>query len=376
MPTDHLKIGFARRGFSRSGGAEAYLTRLAQGVVEAGHSVQLFTTAEWPRENWPLGEITHVFGASPRAFADEVERIHRGSPETLLMSLERVWSCDVYRAGDGVHRAWMQRRTAKAGNWRRLTNAFSRKHAAILRLEEALFRERRAGRVIANSQMVKNDITEFYHYPAERIDVVPNGVPLAQFAFTSEERARSREALGLRPDDIALLFVGSGWERKGLIHALHAAEKLDDRRLKLLVAGRGNTHAYRSNAAQFLGEVSDVAALYRAGDIFVLPTLYDPFSNACLEALASGLPVITTRSNGFAEIIDDGVHGSIIDQPAAGAVAEAIMFWSDPDKRLAARPAILERAAQFDISRNVARTLEILLQAASAASTSGKMRNT
>jgi UDP-glucose:(heptosyl)LPS alpha-1,3-glucosyltransferase len=98
-----------------------------------------------------------------------------------------------------------------------------------------------------------------------------------------------------------------------------------------------------------------------------LPTIYDPFSNACLEALACGLPVITTRANGFSEIIEDRIHGSIID--LANNVArlrDAILLWSDPTLQAAARPAILNRASQFDISKNVEKTLEILTQVASA----------
>ena len=116
---------------------------------------------------------------------------------------------------------------------------------------------------------------------------------------------------------------------------------------------------------QFLGEVADLVPVYAAADMFILPTIYDPFSNACLEALASGLPVITTRSNGFSETIEDRVHGSIVDDPAnLVGLCDAIRFWSDPSRRDAARSANIERASQFDISKNVARTLEVLTRVA------------
>jgi len=122
---------------------------------------------------------------------------------------------------------------------------------------------------------------------------------------------------------------------------------------------------WREDPVHFLGEVADLTPVYAAGDIFILPTIYDPFSNACLEALASGLPVITTRSNGFTEIIDEGVHGSIVDNPAnLVALREAIGFWSDSSRREAAHSVNIERASQFDISKNVAQTLEILTRAA------------
>ena len=95
-----------------------------------------------------------------------------------------------------------------------------------------------------------------------------------------------------------------------------------------------------------LGAVRDLPALYPAADIFLLPTLYDPFSNACLEALADGLPVITTRDNGFSEIIQDRVHGSIIGSPPnTGEICDALRFWSSPERRSVARPLIVELAA-------------------------------
>ena len=121
-----------------------------------------------------------------------------------------------------------------------------------------------------------------------------------------------------------------------------------------------------------LGAVRDLPALYSAADIFLLPTIYDPFSNACLEALAAGLPVITTRANGFCEIIDHGFHGSILE--AASDVVQlrtALLFWSDPERRGEARRVILQRAAHFDISVNVERTLEVLHQLPRAADSSG-----
>jgi UDP-glucose:(heptosyl)LPS alpha-1,3-glucosyltransferase len=113
-------------------------------------------------------------------------------------------------------------------------------------------------------------------------------------------------------------------------------------------------------------------------DIFLLPTIYDPFSNASLEAIAAGVPVITTRANGFSEIIENGTHGTIVDDPAdVGALASALRLWSEPHRRAAARPLLRELAARFDISGNVAQTLEILRQAAeNAALTSGNIRKT
>jgi UDP-glucose:(heptosyl)LPS alpha-1,3-glucosyltransferase len=354
-----LTIGLVRRGHSETGGAEAYLKRLAHGLSEVGHATRLFTDASWPARDWPWGPITRLPGDTARRFANELAKSEPKRSCDLLLSLERVWQCDVYRAGDGIHRAWMQRRDTESSAGRRWFRRVSGKDRDTLELERALFTGG-AHHVVANSEMVKSQAQEFYGYRADRIDVVRNGVPLIDFHPDPEARRHRREMLQLSPDEIAVLFVGSGWERKGLRFAVEAVTSLG-KNMRLLVAGRGPRKFANQSAVQLLGAVRELPGLYAAADIFLLPTLYDPFSNACLEALASGLPVITTRDNGFSEIIEDGVHGSIIHHASqTDAIREALLFWSDPKRRDAARRTILERASHFDISQNVERTLDVL----------------
>jgi UDP-glucose:(heptosyl)LPS alpha-1,3-glucosyltransferase len=365
----NLSIVFVRRGYSPTGGAEAYLKRLARGVTKAGHDLQLVSTNDWPDVEWPFGLITHVRSKSPIGFASELERIRTEFRCDVLFSLERIWRCDIYRAGDGVHRAWLDRRQKFELPLKRFVRSLGSKHQDLLRLEQSLFSGGNAVRVIAASQMVKDEIVNLYRYSADKIDIVRNGVPLEKFRFDPELREKSREELNLRPDQTALLFAGSGWERKGLLFAIEAAALCGDRKMRLLVAGRGNTRLYKTKSlrfwreepVQFLGEVADMLRVYAAADILILPTIYDPFSNACLEALACGLPVITTRSNGFSEIIENGVHGSIVDHPGdLLALRDAIRLWSDPSRRAAARSTNTQLAAQFDISRNIDETLAVL----------------
>lgn len=360
MHRDNLNIGFVRRGFSRSGGAEAYLRRLAQGLAAAGHETTLFTNAEWPNEKWPGGRILRVPGNAPLAFADELERLDPRKYCDVLVSLERIWQCNWYRAGDGVHRAWLERRTPFDGLWQSLARRFQRKHDEILQLEKALLGGGGARRVIANSAMVRGEIVQYYGRAAEEIDLVRNGVRVSDFGPAALKREAARAQLGLAPNDVTVLFAGSGWERKGLRFAIAAAEKAG---FELLVAGRGKERRYRSSAAHFLGEMDDLRRPLAAADVFILPTIYDPFSNASLEAMAAGLPIITTRANGFSEIIEEKVHGSIAERPGdVDALADALRFWSDPERRDLARPLLLERATQFDISRNIAHMLDLLLE--------------
>ncbi len=380
MSNGKLTIAFVRRGYSPSGGAENYLKRLAQGVVDLGHSAQLIATDDWPTNEWPFGSIARVKANSAIGFANELEKLEIRCD--VLMSLERVWRCDVYRAGDGVHQAWLNRRRKFEMPLQRFVRGINRKHRDILQLEESLFAKGGAGRVIANSEMAKKEITDLYRYPSEKVDIVRNGVPLEKFRFDPALREKSRNDLKLKPDQIALLFAGSGWERKGLRFAIEAMELCRDRKLRLLVAGRGDARGYKpkrfftEEPVRFLGELGDLRPIYAAADIFILPSIYDPFSNACLEALAFGLPVITTRDNGFSEIIENGVHGSIVDLPNnVAALRDAIRFWSDESRRSSTRSAAVERASQFDISKNVTATLEVVVQsAASISSSRGSIR--
>ena len=380
-----MRIALARRGYSSTGGAENYLCRLAAGLETAGHECTLLTGPGWPREQWPGTGFRRVEPAgSPKKFADLVVRmtlLNETNPYERLFSLERLWGCDCYRAGDGVHLAWMARRARAAPAWKTFLRRWNPKHQQIIALEKSLFAGRGAGRVIANSALVRDEIIDCYGYPAERISIVHNGLPAEYLATAADwqapgRRAAARSALGLREDDAALLFAGSGWERKGLHAALAALEILVERGASpaplLLVAGRGNPRKYLAGISpptrgrvRFLGPVRGMPACYAAADLFVLPTLYDPFSNACLEALAAGLPVVTTRGNGFGEIIVRGEHGDVLDEQAADfheALAHSLMGWLDPDRRRSARASCAQRAASLTLSENVERSLAILLR--------------
>src|SRR5437870_9877823 len=183
MSNRKLKIAFVRRGYSPSGGAESYLKRLGQGVVDLGHEVQLIANDDWPLNEWSFGSVARVRQSSPIGFADELEKLRPQIRCDVLMSLERVWRCDVYRAGDGVHQAWLNRRRKFEMPLQHFVRGVNRKHRDILKLEESLFAKGGAGRVIANSEMVKSEIGTLYDYPPAKVDLVRNGVPLDQFRF-------------------------------------------------------------------------------------------------------------------------------------------------------------------------------------------------
>jgi UDP-glucose:(heptosyl)LPS alpha-1,3-glucosyltransferase len=342
-----MKIGFVRRGYSPTGGAEAYLRRLATGVMAEGHAPVLIGSPEWPEEAWPGEFVVRVPGRSPLAFARGVARAAEGCD--VVFSLERIFGCDVYRAGDGVHAAWLERRAKFEPAWRRWTRALNGKHRELLRLEAEVFSPERTRLVIANSRMVRDEIVARYDFPTDRIEIVPNGYDAP--AVAADARERRRTELGIGAGEFVALFAGSGWDRKGLRFAVEAVRGMAG--MTLLVAGKGDARGLEAPNVRFLGPRKELAEDFTAADVFVLPTIYDPFSNACLEALAAGLPVITTTANGFAEIITEGVHGSAVEPGDVAGIRRALEFWRMRGGAAECRAL----AAGYSVAENTRRTL-------------------
>jgi UDP-glucose:(heptosyl)LPS alpha-1,3-glucosyltransferase len=240
----------------------------------------------------------------------------------------------------------------------------SPKHREKLRLEKQLFTPDAARRVISLSHKISREIGEYYGYPQKQITLIRNGVP-NRSATTSEERALARMELGIPVDERVALFVGTGWERKGLRFAIRAVEGLNDPRVKLLVAGSGSQKRYASPSVRFLGRVQKMTTVYDAADLFIFPTIFDPFPLATLEALSAGLPVITTAANGVSEIMTPGVHGEVISEPSdIAALDAALRKWfgivSDPARYGQARLACSALASDFTLERNLRETLAVI----------------
>lgn len=354
-----MKLALVRSGYSPTGGAEAYLKRFATALAAAGHQPTLFSDAAWPPGEWPFALRAIGGGRSPAEFARRLAQARPRETCDLVFSMERVEACDVYRAGDGVHAVWLERRARYEARWRVFFRRFTPKHAAKCALEAAMFRPGGVRLIVANSDMVKREILERYAYPAERIRVIHNGAPPPPPpAEQAAMRKATRRELGLGPDEYVLLFVGSGWERKGLRFAIEGINRATGCQPTLLVAGHGRQRGLPgSERVRFLGPVRGLARYLAAADAFILPTIYDPFSNACLEALAAGLPVITTRANGFAEILAEG-EGSVVEQPDdIQALGDAIQHWASSPSRDEVRPRLLEKGVRFSVEENLRATL-------------------
>jgi UDP-glucose:(heptosyl)LPS alpha-1,3-glucosyltransferase len=249
----------------------------------------------------------------------------------VVHSLARTVSQDIYRTGGGSHASYMEAVYASP----RTHALLSPRHRVLLRIEERVFADPRQI-IQCNARGTAVDISRRFGVPEERLCVIYNGVDTDRFHPERRMAARSevRRSLGLGGP--AALFVGAGFRRKGLDRAIEGLARGAPPDAVLLVVGGDDPRPWRELATRcgvvdrvrFLGRRGDVDRLQAAADLFVLPTRYDPFSNACLEAMASGLPVATTPANGASELIDPGRSGLVLDE----RFEEGFALLAEPDR--------------------------------------------
>jgi len=356
-----VKIAIARREFGTGGGAELYLQRLIGALLKERHEVTLITGDVEARMTGV--DVRHVTVSGSRSA--QVIQFDRGTSDVLrdlsvdcLFSLERLSRQDVLRAGDGVHATWLEQRKRFSSSWRRLLVGRGGFHRAMLDLEKRAYDSRRTRRLIVNSEMVGRDIRKRFGFPAERIHLIRNGVEMEH--WRNGDRSKTRARWGIEKDEFLLLFAGSGWERKGLQFVLKALACLKGEKVKLVVAGKGKQSFGTTSDVIFAGPMNDLENAYAAADLLVFPPIYEPSANVVFEALAAGLPVVTSGFNGAAEVIEEGVNGTVIENPSdVPALAQAVREWMG---RGIVRPVPVK--ADLSLERNVRETLEVLTLAA------------
>jgi len=335
-----VKIAIVRQRYNPFGGAERFVERALGALAAEGAEVTLITR-NWdgaPREGFrqvtcdpPYSRLFGGRAARDRSFAAAAAAEMARGGYDITQSHERIPGCTIFRAGDGVHAAWLERRARALGPLGRIGQRLSGYHRYVLGAEHEMFSHPALKAVICNSRMVADEISRFYGVDRDRLAIIYNGVDTTVFhpELADEFRVATRSAVGIPADAPLLLFVGSGFARKGVPQLLHAVARMRrDARIVIVGADR-EFAAMRRLAArlgvdgrvQFTGPLKDVRPWYGAADGFVLPTLYDPCPNAALEALACGLPVLTTTGCGAQEWVSPGENGWVVDALDVGALA-------------------------------------------------------
>ncbi len=377
-----MRIALLRQRAGGPGGAETTLQHLAKGLAAAGHAVTVYAAQPTPEARQVLSpEIGYVpvpvwGGKTGRllTYALNTRRLLQEAGPQLVFSLERTLFQQIYRAGDGCHREWLDRRTPFLSPPARALQYLSPFHRVLLALERRLFADPGLMRVIANSRQVKEEIIRHYRVNPEKIAVIYNGLDRQRFRPLPEpRRAALCSRLGAPAQAPLILFAGSGFARKGLAYLIDALAGLKNKAAALWVVGKGKAAAYQrqvqrlglSGRVRFWGPQADLAPFYQAATVLALPTIYDPCSNVVLEALGCGLPVITTAANGAGEFLTPGENGEILGQPDdLLGLAQALELYAvrgeDPKVRQAAAAAV----AQLSWEATVSQTIAILEEAA------------
>ncbi len=352
-----FRLAIVRQKYRPDGGAERFVSRALTALKDQNLELNVITR-EWQGETNP---DWHIYRCNPikwgrisreRNFAKAAVACWQSQKFDLVQSHERIPGCDIYRAGDGVHRRWLLQRARILPRWKQKQLMTHRYHRYVIHAEQQMYTHPNLQAVICNAQMIKKEIIEDYSVDPAKIHVIYNAIDNQKFSPANEsQRQQARQQFAIEPDAHCLIFVGSGFERKGLAAAIRALAQTESH---LLVVGRDKTVSkYQQLAVKlgcqmrvhFAGMQADTISCYHACDGLLLPTLYDPFPNVILEAMACGLPVITTYGCGGAEFICDGVNGFVVDALDIPAISQRIQQLAANAKQdlmgIAARNTIL-----------------------------------
>ena len=362
-----LRLAIVRQRYNAFGGAERFIARALPALERAGADVTLISRNA---EGWGARRTLRIdpfhIGKVWRdwSFARAARAAWRREGFDLVQSHERIPGCDVYRAGDGVHRRWLELRRLVAGPLERLGMAVNPYHRYVCAAERRMFEHPRLRAVICNSHMVVDEVRRAFRIAPEKLHVIYSGIDLEHFhpRRRAELRGPARAELGCQPRDTLFLFVGSGFARKGLAAAIEALKRANHPSFWLLVVGTDRERERFAEAARplgervrFLGGKQDVRPLYAAADCLILPSRYDPFPNTVLESLAMGLPAIVSSRCGAAEIIQRGVNGWVCEPDDPPGIAALLMEADETLRRDALTAGARATAERFGLDEMAGR---------------------
>jgi len=382
-----MHVGIIIERFAPSkGGAERSTHDFAQWMVARGHRVELFS-GEFEK---PLrGAECHPVRVgrlcsrrrAPEVFAREAaEMVQRVAPAVVLSSA-RTYCHDVFLPRGGLRAAsfYCNLESYESG----VARLFSKVGAALSARDRTMRRLDRAAvsgprtLVIALSRFIAGHLRRFYDVDPSRIVQIYNGIDTEWFdpQYVGRRRSKVREEQRIGQGDMGILFASHNWRMKGLATLIRSMATLKRKRIDavLMVVGNGKKQKRFEAKARsagvldrmrFVGKVPDVRPFYGAADVCCHPTFFDACARVTMEAMAAGLPVITTRSNGSGEILTDGREGFIIGSASDdAALAEALSRLANEDRRRAMGQAARELALQYPPERSFRQIEDVLRRA-------------
>lgn len=333
-----------KSGAKHQGGLEKAASRIAKAFADRGARVSILTTgASKPAHLEPAISVFSTLLSSwpPFLRIEQFDRFARRwltrNPADLIFGMDRNRFQTHIRAGNGVHAAFLESRIRTEGRWKYLSCLLNPMHRKILEFEKTAFEHPGLRKLFTNSYMVKAQILDRFSVEESKIQVIHNGVEWeemgADFAVWEQKKAELCRTLQLDPNVFQLLFIGNGFRRKGLPQLLEGLARLKSYPFQLSVLGKDSrsedfqalaAHLGLEKKVRFFGPRADIRAFYQIADALAIPSFYDPFANVTVEALAMGLYVVSSQSNGGHEILTPKTGWIIQDLNAPDAVVEGL----------------------------------------------------
>ncbi|MDB5100145.1 MAG: hypothetical protein JWM80_4566 [Cyanobacteria bacterium RYN_339] len=318
-----MRIALTVGSFNTLGGIERVTVQLARAYRDLGHDITVFAT-DWDPAVAEGFELVRVSAPASPAWLRTL-RLHRAIDQatagrkfdfihaqgTSAMHMDLL-------TFHSVHAAWLEVSAKQGLGLLKRVYPFHRAAIAIERHQVA----HHLGLIHACSDEVREEVIKFYGADPARVVSIPWGIDPAFFGEPTPH------------DELTLVLVANEFKRKGLATIIDALGLLADPTLKLVVAGRDDATPYQAQAArlgvraEFLGHV-EVGPVYRAADLFVMPSTYEGWGLVLGEAMAAGLPVVTSHFPGSDAMVEAGVNGLFVEDPRdpaelARAIATAL----------------------------------------------------
>lgn len=318
------------------GGAETSARQFIDHLSDSGVQLDIITRSHIsPRPGMNVHTV-RVSGPSRAIktinFVRKADRCARGLGVDAVHAITAIPSCDIYQPRGGtiaetLVRDLVARSSPVSRALKRASATLNVKQRWLLNLERRLLATPGGPTVIAISDYVARQLASHYHVAPDRIARIYNGVDpdTADAESRARDRRRIRAMYAVADDEPLAIMVAHNFRLKGLQSWIEALAKLRQAgsRVRSLVIGAGSIAPWQrlvlrrglGTALRFTGPTERVRAFYHSADMLVHPTFYDPCSRVVLEAMVSGLAVITTRFDGASEVIEPGENGWVIDGP-------------------------------------------------------------
>ncbi|WP_166820437.1 glycosyltransferase family 4 protein [Thalassoroseus pseudoceratinae] len=370
-----MHIAFVKKRFSlRCGGSERYTVTLSRQFQKLGHQVSVIgehidedLTDEV--EFIPVKTNRLTSAAHNHSFAVRAGHIADQRNFDIVYGIGRAYGLDAVRVTERLQSHWLGVRYRNGIS--RALQRINPRHRTLIELERVIYNSDSVRRVVTQSHLDRELVQKYYNVPEHKLRTIYNGVDTELFhPGVKSERNVVRDELGISADAQLLVFASMDFEGKGLRSILRAIAYSKHRETELLVLGTGPVRKFQRIAEQlgiarrihFAGRRSDIQRCYGAGDLFILPTAYEPFPNVNLEAMACGLPVMTSTTSGGADIVTPGETGWLV--PTVHSVDEMIdginLHFDLTGRELEAMSArCVQTAQQMPIENNIRQTLQL-----------------